>query len=416
MLTTEDYTKLLQLTDKILNRKSYSYFYTIPDYSQEPIWSCISNPISINLIKTKLIDQKYSNVDDYFNDFRIMKQNYIHIYGEKSLTSNLFSVLFSMVEKEFNNLKSNFGKKASEIEDIFNLKFDINQISKEDAIQIVSSLNNEKVSLNFVLKKLHCKKKNKFIEHLSNFDLEIQEFKKGRKPLNISEVTIQNISEIHNTWKIGYKHMGETLQISEWMTRKVYKNLYKKDDKKQKKNNLHQQRYHAKTVNNLWHSDIHYLKGKPPFEKETHYLIAFIDDCSRKILHFETGIYKDMQFTSIALTNCLKKLDVKNWPFQLTTDNGLEFRGHLFEEALIHYGILHYYIKPRNPEENAKIERWWQIISKLENYSDIGIAVELYNNSLTHSVLNSTPSEAYEKIPHFDMNVDSIFNQIEYTP
>lgn len=159
MLTTEDYTKLLQLTDKILNRKSYSYFYTIPDYSQEPIWSCISNQISINLIKTKLIDQKYSNVDDYFNDFRIMKQNYIHIYGEKSLTSNLFSVLFSMVEKEINNLKSNFGKKASEIEDIFNLKFDINQISKEDAIQIVSSLNNEKVSLNFVLKKLHCKKR-----------------------------------------------------------------------------------------------------------------------------------------------------------------------------------------------------------------------------------------------------------------
>lgn len=37
----------------------------------------------------------------------------------------------------------------------------------------------------------------------------------------------------------------------------------------------------------------------------------------------------------------------------------------LLVKALEENEILHYYIRPRNPEENAKIEKWWQNIGKL---------------------------------------------------
>lgn len=94
----------------------------------------------------------------------------------------------------------------------------------------------------------------------------------------------------------------------------------------------------------LWHTDI-----------------AFIDDFTRKTIHYETGIYKDMSFTSQSLENCLKKLNKEDWTFELITDNGLELKGHLFEEAQIQNGILYYLIRPRNHEENGKIEGWWQI-------------------------------------------------------
>lgn len=164
------------------------------------------------------------------------------------------------------------------------------------------------------------------------------------------------------------------------------------------------------------------MKGKFPYQDITYYLIAFIDDCSRKIMYYETGIFKDMTFTSNALANCCSKVNPSNWPFELTTDNGMEFKGKDFEDGLKQHGILHYYIRPRNPEENAKIERWWQHIEKLESYQDIGIVVELYNNTLYHSALTpylgqkSTPANAYDMLPKFDIDRDGIFNQLEFTP
>ena len=349
-----------------------------------------------------------------------MQMNIIHIYGENSLTNKMFLMLYTMVEKEINKIKTNF---IDTIEDnlkkILQIKFDLSQLSEEDAIQIVNSIKNEKISLNSILTQFHCRKQ-KFVDHISQFNLNIDDIKRGRKLIKSSDETIQNISDVHKTWEVGYRHMADTLNISEWETRKVYKTLFP-SEKKKKDKVQHLSRYHAKKVNYLWHTDLHFLKGSPPFENVTYYLIAFIDDCSRKIIHFETDVYKDMQFTKSALINCLSKLNVENWPFQLTTDNGMEFKGCLFENALKEYGILHYYIRPRNPEENAKIERWWQNVRKLKSNADIGIVVELYNKSLHHSALTnylgekSTPENAYNTIPHFDITQDSIFNQIEYT-
>ena len=61
-----------------------------------------------------------------------------------------------------------------------------------------------------------------------------------------------------------------------------------------------------------------------------------------------------MDFSSDSLLNCFSKLNQKEWPFEITTDNGLEFKGKLYERTLKENKIFHYYIRPRNPEENAK--------------------------------------------------------------
>ena len=413
MLSSEDYSKLLHLTDTILAKKNFSYFFSIPNENEEPAYRYLPNPICINLIKEKIIDKKYNTIDDFLNDFKTMKNNIILIHGSQSLTNILFSNLLTKVEKDIKNLRQNFTEKS------YQSKFALEQLSKQETIEITNSINFENYPLNSILKQFHCKK-NTFIKHISQYNLNLNESKRGRKEHKISEEDIQNVLNVRKFWKAGYKNISSTIDMPEWKTRKTLSIIIPpKQENDKNNNNQHLTRFHAKKVNYIWHTDIHYLKSE---NNETYYLIAFIDDCSRKILYYETGLFKDMSFTSEALKNCLDKIGVNNSPFELTTDNGKEFVGHEFEEALVNYKILHYRIRPRNPEENAKIERWWQHIKRLKSNSDIGIIVSLYNTTLQHSVLktyineNPTPENAYNTIEKFDIDRDGIFNLIDDTP
>lgn len=118
-------------------------------------------------------------------------------------------------------------------------------------------------------------------------------------------------------------------------------------------------------------------------------------------------------YTSQSLENCIQNLNEGECPFELTSDNGLEFKGSQFEDSLKRAGILHYFIRPRQPEENAKIERWWQIVEKLANYNDIPIIVFLYNNVLIHSQLKEYIGEdsTLKMLTIFFQNLISIMIQ-----
>lgn len=75
---------------------------------------------------------------------------------------------------------------------------------------------------------------------------------------------------------------------------------------------------------------------------------------------------------------------------------------------LTQLGIKQHKSKPRNPEENGKIERFWQNIEALSNYNDIPALILIYNYSMTQKILKSytgrkcTPEQVFTHLSHFD--------------
>ena len=87
----------------------------------------------------------------------------------------------------------------------------------------------------------------------------------------------------------------------------------------------HDNKFHAVKINYCWHTDLHYLKSKPAYNENTHYLIAYIDDCSRYIVYCENGELKDQDFTAQSLENYIRLTNQKH--HMLVTDNSKEFTG-----------------------------------------------------------------------------------------
>lgn len=439
----EIHIKLQQIMQKIYQKPISGFFDTIPNPQQEPQYLIlIDSPMSLGIIKNKVDNKQYQNYTDFVQDFDLFHRNIQKVYGSPSLTLTMFKFLYEIMDLEIKKLQKNYNEvitdlriKLSNLNDdiandhlqianLVNSKFDLNQLVDNEIMRLIDSIQKGFVSLRSVTKYFKCKPKtfHTFIETFSekkklNIKLNL---KSGRKAINISENTLNKYKEIHNTWNGGFRSIGNILNLTEWGARKASNILYP-PQKVEKKKIQHDKRYHASRVNYLWHCDIHFLNGKPPFVK-THYLIAFIDDFSRKIIYWEIGEFKTMDFASSALINCLRTLNQDEKPFEITTDNGLEFKGIDFEKSLKDNGILHYTIRPRNPEENAKIERWWPTVEKLVNYNDISVIVYIYNNILCNSALKEyfdediTPEKAYSLLPHFDIDRDGIFNIIQYTP
>ena len=177
------------------------------------------------------------------------------------------------------------------------------------------------------------------------------------------------------------------------------------------------QRFHSTAIDALLHTDILYLKDKPTYDNKITYLISFIDDLSREIVYWEILQNKSMELSTKALLNCINKTGRK--PAMMTIDNGKEFVGVEFIQELEKNDIIHYIITPHNPEENGRIERFWQNIEKLDNYLDIGAQIELYNKTYSHRALkkytgkDSTPERARNDLFHIPIDKDHLIELSE---
>ena len=169
----------------------------------------------------------------------------------------------------------------------------------------------------------------------------------------------------------------------------------------------HTNRFVAKYVNQAWHTDLHYLERLPEENNEQYYLIAFIDDRSRLIIHYQILEQK----TSILAMNSLAAALAKGGvPKTMIMDNGTEFCGP-FEELLQRNNIEIHKTHPYTPEENGKMERWWDTIERKKTrplrgeYLDW--IVQQYNTMWEHSSLKqltgvgTTPSEAFASMPKY---------------
>lgn len=115
-------------------------------------------------------------------------------------------------------------------------------------------------------------------------------------------------------------------------------------------------RFARKERGDMWHSDIKF----GPFltvdgEKKQIYLVSFLDDATRYIVHGE--FYDSLDQTVVE--DCFRKAILKEGcPRRVYFDNGKQYRTKWMERACAIMGIKLLFAKPYSPEATGKIERF----------------------------------------------------------
>jgi transposase InsO family protein len=163
-------------------------------------------------------------------------------------------------------------------------------------------------------------------------------------------------------------------------------------------------RYEWPIPNYMWHTDWHVIKSK---KLKGESILVYIDDCSRKIMHYCLGD-QTTRNSLFALYGAIAKN--KLTPFCLNSDRGSHFiankfdkdgkANHAFQKALKELGILFIPSRRKHPQTNGKNERFFGILDSEfdERFKNIHEFIEWYNNErLSEAVDYMTPNEAYKK-------------------
>lgn len=160
--------------------------------------------------------------------------------------------------------------------------------------------------------------------------------------------------------------------------------------------------------NYLWQSDIKYgiyVNGQPT------YMVCFLDDCTRNIMHSEFYPTLDQKIVQ----DCFRKALLKGGaPDSVFFDNGSQFRTHWMKRACGKLGIRLLYARPYNPEAKGKQERYNLTVdaflreATLAKPKSLEELNRLYNIWMEecylhqpHSALGGrTPFEAFQSDPH----------------
>jgi transposase InsO family protein len=124
--------------------------------------------------------------------------------------------------------------------------------------------------------------------------------------------------------------------------------------------NKDRRKYEAQMPNDIWQSDVMHgprllIDGK---NKKT-YLIAFIDDHSRLIVH---GRFYTSEATATFITAFEQALLKRGLPRKLYVDNGSAYKSKLLMYATASLGIALIHAKPSQPQGKGKIERVFKTI------------------------------------------------------
>ena len=102
--------------------------------------------------------------------------------------------------------------------------------------------------------------------------------------------------------------------------------------------------------NNLWYSDIKY---GPYIHKQPAYLVVFLDDATRFVLHAEFYPTLDQIIVEDSFRKAVMKYGA---PECVYFDNGKQFRTHWMARTCGKMGIRLLYAKPYSPESKGKVE------------------------------------------------------------
>ena len=161
----------------------------------------------------------------------------------------------------------------------------------------------------------------------------------------------------------------------------------------------------------IWGTDLMYLK----IGERTYYLVNFIDEYSRYVVHWELLSRMDGHSVSLAAQRALERLP-RNEQGELLrkptirSDNRSGFICGEFTGLLTHHGLTHHRIKPHCPEENGVVERYnrtmregieeHDLSGRYDSEAVIESLVDHYTTVRLHSSLEfQTPTTWYSGDP-----------------
>lgn len=218
--------------------------------------------------------------------------------------------------------------------------------------------------------------RNAFIKH----GIQIDDLKRGRPKKKVLDQLKQEIIDTQNRTKMGVSKVYEQIVLNSHsnpllnhITHSMVYNVFKENELLKYSNPVVEEkkyrcRYEANNPDLIWHTDLHHFDGQ--------YLIAFIDDHSRYVVHCELIPNKFASLTQKVLEIAVEH---NNVPYSIWTDNGTEFKGE-FKKYLEDKGIIQVLTKPYNPEQNGKCERFWKTADNCGNIDELKNWVNTYNS------------------------------------
>jgi transposase InsO family protein len=118
------------------------------------------------------------------------------------------------------------------------------------------------------------------------------------------------------------------------------------------------QRFQRNDKNALWQSD---GKHGPHINKKKTYLISFIDDATRLVLHSEFYYHESID----SVFDCFRKAIIKyGIPKAIYVDNGSPFRSNALGHTCGKLTITRLRTKPYTPQSKGKIEKFHQVVDR----------------------------------------------------
>lgn len=156
-------------------------------------------------------------------------------------------------------------------------------------------------------------------------------------------------------------------------------------------------RFQKRHRNRLWHSDLKYgpyLPIGPGGTMKQVFLVTFIDDATRYVLHGEFYPVMDKTIVEDCFRRAIQKFGV---PEAVYFDNGKQYRTKWMQRACSKLGIRLLFAKPYSPESTGKVERFNRVVDSflseaaLEKPKTLERLNELFQVWL---------SECYQNKPH----------------
>ena len=224
--------------------------------------------------------------------------------------------------------------------------------------------------------------------------------KPGRKsyPINVTDenVVLSSWKELkYGSPKMNFLLKQKGFGVSQRQIQKIYTKHYLKMNKRKRPSQIKFVKYEWPKPNMLWHTDW----TTCPFTGS--WMIAFIDDHSRYIVHAEFFANATTENTLLAFANAISK---HGKPQNILTDNGTQFtpaRGEKgsFTKWCEAKNIKHILGRVHHPQTNGKIERWFGTYKQEydERFSNLNEFLYFYNEIRIHQGIHySTPLQRYK--------------------
>ena len=224
---------------------------------------------------------------------------------------------------------------------------------------------------------------------------------KGRKKTALNPAFVDLIKKEYSEYKFGSYKMWMRMKakgfgVSQRKIQEIYNQEGYELNKRKRPGQIKYVSYEYESPHDLWHTDWTVC----PFTKKQ--MIAFIDDCTRVLIHAEYFAHATTENTILALANAIER-----WgkPKMILTDNGTQFtparsdKGP-FTQWCEERHIKHILGRIHHPQTNGKIERWWGTYKSEydERFKNLEDYLKFYNQKRPHQSLGYlTPIEKLTK-------------------